>query len=984
MTLLTRLFLLILLAVLPALAIQAYGVAELREQRESVVADQAERLLRLVEGEQARLIEGARQAATVVAESSFLRAAELDRCQVYLERLAALTPGHQTVYVSDAHGRILCSGAPDAVGSPVDGALFARAMETGAFTIGAFTRWPPDGRPVLPFAVPYAGPDGKRAGVVAVTLDLPWLADILSDRTLPEGASLTVADRNGIILVRLPDNAGGVGTRLPESHLRLDLDLDTALRQGDKRYPRTGVTVAPGLDGTMRVLAFTPAADNDHQLFISVGLDHARAMAEVEETTLRGLAMTLLGLVVAALAAWIGGTLFIRRPVQALVDAARDWRDGRWSARAGLGDRRSEITLLGQAFDSMAEALEARERELRAKERHLADVLDSLPAFTVVLNPEGVVLQSNRAALDMSGLAIADALGQRFDAIAWWCGDADRARLRNAVESAARGRPSRFDTALCGAAGGLRIIDFTLAPMTDGAGRITHLIASGIDITERTRTEEALRVAEARFRTALKNSGVIVSNQDRDLRYTWIHNGPADAAAVIGRTDREVLGGSPPEDVKRIIAMKRRVLATGEGESGEVCARVGGEHRYYDLTVEPLRDPAGAVVGITCAAVDVTDRRRDADAVRAAREEADAANIAKSKFLAAASHDLRQPVQSLLLFAAALGDRLRDHPSMPLLENLREALGTLKTLLDSLLDMSRLESGKIVATPAAVRLDDVLGRLAAEYAPRAREKGLELRAVRTGAWVRSDPALLERILRNLIENALRYTPAGRVLVGARRGKGTVRLEVWDTGVGIPAHQIDRIFEEFTQLDESRNERGLGLGLAIVKRLARLLGHPVTVRSVPGRGSTFAVTLPSLAAPANPREVRAVAADDPAKGMVLVIDDEAIVLLGLKAMLEGWGYDVIAACSGDQAMAMLRKDGRRPRLLLADYQLQHGRTGPQALVAIQGVVGREVPGIILTGDTTPERLAEAERNGFRVLHKPVFPNDLKKVMTAAAA
>ncbi|MGQ9367128.1 PAS domain-containing protein [Azospirillum sp. A39] len=982
MTLLARLLLLVLLAVLPTLVIQAYGVAELRAEREAEVADQAERLLRLVEGEQARLVEGARQAAAAVAEAPFLRTGDRDGCQDYLERLSRLAPGHQTVYVSDRQGRILCSGDPAAVGRAVDGALFADTMGRGVFTVGSFTRWPPDGRPVLPFAVPYADAAGRPAGVVTVTLDLDWLAATLSDRSLPTGASATVADRNGVILARVPANGDWAGRRLPEHYRTLAPTADTT---SGADYPGSGVTVAPGIDGTLRVLAYRLATAGDDGLFIAVGLDHALAMRETEETTWRGLAMTMVGFAVAALAAWIGGTLFIRRPVQALIDAARDWRDGRWSARASLGDRRSEIGQLGLAFDGMAEALETRERELRANERHVSAVLDSLPAFTVVLGPDGTVQQANRAVLEMAGLDLGAVAGRPLDTVGWWRGEADRARLRAAVEAAVHGVSSRFDIPFRGA-GGVRTIDFTLVPMSDGAGRVTHLIASGIDITERTRTEEALRMAEARFRIALKNAGVVVSQQDRALRYTWIHDASANADHAIGRTDRDLLGesGTDPADIDRVVKLKERVLATGEGEGDEIRVRFGGEERFYDLTAEPLRDPQGAIVGVTCAAVDVTGRRRDADAVRAAREEADAANVAKSKFLAAASHDLRQPVQSLLLFAATLADRLNGHPAMPLLDNLRQALGTLKTLLDSLLDMSRLESGKIAAVPMPVRVDDLLGRLAAEYAPRARQKGLELRTVRSGLWIKSDPALLERILRNLIENALRYTRSGRVLVGARRRGGEARLEVWDTGVGIPPDQFERIFEEFTQLDDARGERGLGLGLAIVKRLARLLGHQVAVRSVPGRGSAFMVTAGRLQAPTRPKVVHSVEVDTKAKGMVLVIDDEAIVLLGLKAMLEGWGYDVLAARSGEQALAMLRKDGRRPQLLLSDYQLQDGKTGPQALLAIQGAVGADVPGIILTGDTTPERLAEAERNGYRVLHKPVFPSDLKKVMTAAAA
>ncbi|WP_281262059.1 PAS domain-containing hybrid sensor histidine kinase/response regulator [Azospirillum thermophilum] len=603
------------------------------------------------------------------------------------------------------------------------------------------------------------------------------------------------------------------------------------------------------------------------------------------------------------------------------------------------------------------------------------------------------------------------------------------------MAEAAAGRQTRFDAALRMNGGRTVMVDIGLTPMRDETGRVTHVIASGLDITERKQAEEALRVAGERFRTALRNSGVTVFNQDLSLRYTWAHKpilsfGPED---LIGRTDHEVLESR--EDADRLTAIKRRVLETGEGCRQEVSIREKGTTWFFDLTVDPLHDDDGRLTGITCAAVNVTDRKQAEADLKRAREEADRANIAKSKFLAAASHDLRQPVQSLYLFAAALGDRLQGHPGQGLLDNMRQGLDTLKGLLDGLLDISRLESGKITAAPVDIRLNLLLGRLVAEYAPRAQQKGLELRAIPTRAWVRSDPAHLERILRNLLENALRYTPRGRILIGCRRRGDAVRVEVWDSGLGIPADRLCDIFEEFTQLGD-RNGRGLGLGLAIVRRLSRLLDHPIGVHSQEGKGSVFSVTLPRVTAaspaaatstrpaaamlaasafaeppcrpvpgaitppgPGSPAVARgiapraavngaavtgAVANDGAAKDLVLVIDDEAIILLGLKAMLEGWGYDVLTARSGDQALERLRADGRRPRLVLADYQLQQGRTGPEALVAVQGLVGTDVPGIILTGDTAPERLAEAERNGFRILHKPVFPNELRRMMALAGA
>jgi len=978
MTLVARLFLLVIIAVLPAIGIQVHNVAQLHAERMRGANIQAQSLLQLVEREQARLVAGVRQVAVTVSEGSFLRTGENARCQVYLDRLARRSPDHQYITVTNRAGIVLCSGTAEAVGRSIAGRpFFHRALEDGRFTVGEWMRWPPEGvgggegDPMLPFAVPWMDAEGKPGGVVVTMLSLPWFAANLAASPLPENASLTIADRDGVILANLSGGGLGQGARLPPHFLEL-----LSRTQG-------GLAEVTGLDGVERVLAFSPVGDGVHDLFIAVGIDREAATRHLADAIRQGIVMTLLGLLLAGLAAWIGGTLFIRQPVAALMAAADRWRAGDWGARARLGDGWSEIGQLGQAFDGMAKALEERERALSANERHLRTVLDSLPVAVAVLNPDGTLLQANHAALTAAGLTVADVAGRRFEDTGWWSYDpAVRARLRTAIDRAADGVASRLDIMARVAEGRLAVVDVTLAPMLGPDGAVTHLLAAGIDVTERRRTEEALRVAEERFRTALKNSGVVVFNQDRDQRFTWMNNSGLFPRAedVLGRTDREVF--ERPRDAETLTALKRRVLESGEGAREEIRLRANGRDYFFDITVEPLRDTAGSVAGITCAAVDVTERRRGEDAVRRAREEAERANAAKSKFLAVASHDLRQPVQSLFLFTAALADRLDGHPATPLLDNLRQSLDALKDLLDGLLDMSRLESGKIVAKPVRLKLDDLLGRLAAEYGPRARQKGLKLTAVRTGVWVESDPALLERILRNLLENALRYTRRGRILLGARRTEGRMRVEVWDTGVGIPADQLDTIFEEFTQLNDSHGSRGLGLGLAIVKRLARLLGHPVTVRSTPGEGSAFMVEMPRVAAPELPIQVRHPANDAGSKGLVMVIDDEAIILLGLKAMLEGWGYEVLAARSGDQALSLLEKDGRRPRLVLADYQLQNGKTGPEAIAAIQGRLGEGLPGIILTGDTTPERLAEAARNGFRVLHKPVFPNELRQAMAAA--
>lgn len=367
-----------------------------------------------------------------------------------------------------------------------------------------------------------------------------------------------------------------------------------------------------------------------------------------------------------------------------------------------------------------------------------------------------------------------------------------------------------------------------------------------------------------------------------------------------------------------------------------------------------------------------------------ARADAEAAGAAKSKFLAAASHDIRQPVQSLLLLVGALSRKLADHPAHGFVTQLERSVDALRLLLDGLLDISRLDAGVVEPQVGPVSVHEMLMRLRRDYAPRAAAAGLQLKVVDCACWVLSDQALLERILRNLMENALRYTPKGKLLVGCRRRPGAVRFEVYDTGVGIAEADRAAIFEEFYQVGNLERDRhkGLGLGLAIVRRLATLLGHRLDVASEFGRGSCFSLEAPLTAGPV---PECAEMADDAAfdalarRLTVVVVDDEEMVRDALRLMLEDWGCTVVAAGDADEAMAALDAAGGRPDVVITDYRLSDHQTGLQGLARLRAHTGLHMPGIILTGDTAPERIVEATRGGNLILHKPVSPRDLRKAL-----
>ncbi len=396
---------------------------------------------------------------------------------------------------------------------------------------------------------------------------------------------------------------------------------------------------------------------------------------------------------------------------------------------------------------------------------------------------------------------------------------------------------------------------------------------------------------------------------------------------------------------------------------------------------------------------EIAERTAAEEALRLAKADAEQANLSKTKFLAAASHDLLQPLNAARLFVSALGDLEQPAANRGLLDNLDVALASVEDLLSALLDISKLDAGAVRPEVADFPIKSLFGALATEYAAVARERGLSLRVVACHAVLRSDIRLLRRILQNFLSNALRYTPArgaaggrtGRVLVGCRRTPAGLRIEVWDTGPGVPADKLDEIFEEFRRLDTpSANERvrGMGLGLAIVERVARMLDHPVTVRSQPGRGSVFAVTVPfgsyarpvrALPAPARPAVNRL------AGTRVLVIDNEPSVLAGMRALLEGWGCTVATAGSGDEALAGLEAGdgggpGPAPDLLIADYHLDDGVIGFTEIARLRERCGPTLPAVLITANRTAEVVVEAQERSCQILTKPVRPAQLRAVMT----
>ena len=406
-------------------------------------------------------------------------------------------------------------------------------------------------------------------------------------------------------------------------------------------------------------------------------------------------------------------------------------------------------------------------------------------------------------------------------------------------------------------------------------------------------------------------------------------------------------------------------------------------NRTFLLNARVLREEPTARRKILVAIVDVTEVKREGKALEAAKSEAERANVGKSRFLAAASHDLRQPLQTISLLQGMLEKRVRDEATLKLVRRLDETVSTMSSMLDKLLDINQLEAGIVRPAKVEFPINRLLEEMRTEFTYYTATSGLAWRVVPSSLVVRSDPRLLEQILRNLLSNAVKYTTQGRLLLGCRRRHDKLRIEVWDTGPGIPEVELQAIFEEFHQLDNPARERskGLGLGLAIVQRLADLLGHKIDVRSRLGVGSVFTIEVPfgrPEAVDLLDQEVETPQSTT-SRGTILIVDDDPAVLEMLQLLLHDAGHRTLVAADGHKALELAAQGLAVPDLIVADYNLPKGLNGLETIATLQKQVRRTIPAIILTGDISTESLREIASQGCVHLAKPARARELTRLI-----
>ncbi|MDA5194292.1 PAS domain-containing hybrid sensor histidine kinase/response regulator [Govanella unica] len=516
----------------------------------------------------------------------------------------------------------------------------------------------------------------------------------------------------------------------------------------------------------------------------------------------------------------------------------------------------------------------------------------------------------------------------------------------------------------------------------DGA----YLVA--FDVSERVEAANALRASEERFRKLIEliPLGVVRVDLEGRVRLSNIaydsmlgyEPGEFHATRIW-----EIFLSEDQEQKREAFLTALRVapyLTYGR------CKRKDGQ--IIDVTInwtqeyDELGGVRGLIIVLNDATTDLLARRE----LQAAKDAAERATLEKSRFLAAASHDLQQPLHSLSIMLGLLAGQTDETRRQEIVRLMERAIEGARALVRGVIDISKLEAGVVMPRMETLPLSDIFDQIEAELAPLTEGRPVDLRIVRSTAWVRSDRLLLRSILHNLVSNAIRYTPRGKILVGVRRCKSFMRIQVWDSGKGIPSERLKDIFKEFTRLERGEGEDqspGLGLGLSIVERSCTLLGHKLDVKSEPGKGSVFSVDVPFVYS-CNRKAAETVTHISgnyqQLHGFILLIEDNPLTAQACRQLVESWGNRCMVALCEDDALQIIRSADKQPDLILADYNLGEMENGIRTIDRILAILGHHIPSILMTANDSPECQEAARVRGIPIIHKPANPARLRALLS----
>ncbi len=612
----------------------------------------------------------------------------------------------------------------------------------------------------------------------------------------------------------------------------------------------------------------------------------------------------------------------------------------------------------------------------------IESVLDSSAAPVIITDDTGTIVYTNRGAETLFGYTKRELLGRPVELLVPARFREHHAALRREFQQKPRARPAMSGLALygCRSDGTTFRADISLSPMETEDGLY---VAS---VLRETREDDR---SEEYFRSLLENAPDAMVIVDAKGRISLVN---AQAERMFGYSRMELLGKRIemllPARLRERHASHRATFAAqpevrpmGRGLELRARRRDGSEFPV-EISLSPMHQGSDEFVWSVIR--DVTERKKMELDIIEARRDAERANKANSAFLAAASHDLRQPVQALHLLTGALRRTVTEPRAIEMIDSQQHSLTAMTNLLNSLLDISRLDAGKVTPEIEDFPMQRLIDRLSAEFGRQAQHKGLEFRSTGCTEIIRSDPNLLAEIIQNLVSNAIRYTEDGSVSLECKRSNGFCSLSVTDTGVGIEEDQLDAIFREFHQVKKrsSANE-GFGLGLAIVRRMADLLDHRVTVSSQAGVGSKFTVTVPVVEAGnrvAEDEGGETRVTDTAEGGLILLIEDDTAVARAWSLLLEAEGYTIEHAASATEAMEIVQRLDEPPALVVSDFHLLDGSTGAEAVAAIREHCGASIPAFVVSGDTSKVVKDARLLDNCTLMNKPV---DTNRLLAAAA-
>ncbi|MDV7339394.1 ATP-binding protein [Terasakiella sp. A23] len=518
--------------------------------------------------------------------------------------------------------------------------------------------------------------------------------------------------------------------------------------------------------------------------------------------------------------------------------------------------------------------------------------------------------------------------------------------------------------------------DLVVEPLRDDfTGAVVGLSCSGIDVTEDRRRREAYKASEENLKFIFNASPMpIVVSHFEDGRPLF-YNKAADDLFNLSKapTDNFLASIGQEDDVNAMLAADKLV------EAHRFEYKKWLDKPLY-LTISATNIFYNADAAVLCTFHDLTRETVYQQHLQEAKEKAELASIAKSQFLASASHDLRQPLHAMGLLLSVLEQYIEDGHGKKVLEHVTTSLEAMNELFSGILDISKLDADAVPVEMQTVRIPEIFKTLETDFTPMAENAGLDIRFVRSSCHVKSDPVQVERILRNLLSNALRYTSSGRVLVGCRRRGSEIEFCVHDTGVGIAEEDLKRIFEEFRQVENPERDRrkGLGLGLAICDRVATLLNTEIEVKSQKGVGSSFCFRLPMMETVKKVKEKSRGGDLSLIQGRtILFIEDEVDVQTAIQYMIEAWGCEPIIASSLDEARKLLNQNMVCPDAIVADYRLRDEENGLDIIKAIRQDFKKRIPAIVVSGDTDPDLIKQMQIYGLQLLNKPILPDVMQQ-------